>query len=103
MKVIIWGYPLYSHTHSYIHDAFYKAFEYLGYETYWFHDEGYPDDFDWNDCVFWTEGFADKNIPLNENSVYFVHVCPDPAKYINAGVKKFIDVRPNGEIGRAHV
>jgi hypothetical protein len=103
MKVIIWGYPLYSHTHSYIHDAFYKAFKYLGYETYWFHDQDYPSDFDWNDCVFWTEGFADKNIPLNENSVYFVHVCPDPAKYINAGIKKFIDVRPNGVWQKDHV
>jgi hypothetical protein len=54
MKIIIWGYPLYSHTHSYIHDAFYKAFKYLNYETYWFDDNNYPKDFDWNDCLFWT-------------------------------------------------
>ena len=103
MKIIIWGYPLYSHTHSYIHAAFYKAFTHLGYETYWFHDGEYPDDFDWNDCVFWTEGFADKHIPLNKTSTYFVHVCPDPAKYINAGVKKFIDVRYNHLWHKDHV
>lgn len=103
MKIIIWGYPLYSHTHSYIHAAFYKAFKHLGYETYWFHDGEYPDNFNWDDCVFWTEGFADKNIPLNKKSIYFVHVCPDPAKYINAGVKKFIDVRPNGIWQKDHV
>ena len=103
MKVIIWGYPLYSHTHSYIHAAFYKAFKYLGHDVYWFHDDEYPEDFDWNDCVFWTEGFADKKIPLNKTSTYFVHVCPDPAKYINAGVKKFIDVRPNGIWQKDHV
>lgn len=95
MKVIIWGYPLHSHTHSYIHDAFYKAFKFLDHEVYWFDDSNYPEDFDWSDCLFWTEGFADKNIPLNKSSIYFVHVCPDPAKYINAGVKKFIDVRYN--------
>lgn len=95
MKIVIWGYPLHSHTHSYIHAAFYKTFSHLGYETYWFHDDEYPEDFDWNDCLFWTEGFADKKIPLNETSTYFVHVCPDPAKYINAGVKRFIDVRYN--------
>lgn len=95
MKIIIWGYPLYSHTHSYIHEAFYKAFKYLGYETYWFDDNNYPDNFNWDDCLFWTEGFADKNIPLNKTSIYFVHVCPDPAKYINANVKRFIDVRYN--------
>ena len=95
MKIIIWGYPIHSHTHSYIHDAFYKAFKYLGYETYWFHDGEYPDNFNWDDSIFWTEGFADKNIPLNKTSTYFVHVCPDPSKYINVNVKKFIDVRYN--------
>lgn len=94
MKIIIWGYPLHSHTHSYIHAAFYKAFTYMGYETYWFHDGEYPDNFNWDDCVFWTEGFADKNIPLNKTSTYFVHVCPDPSKYIG-NVKRFIDVRYN--------
>jgi hypothetical protein len=75
----------------------------LGYETYWFDDANYPDNFDWNDCVFWTEGFADKNIPLNKTSTYFVHVCPDPAKYINVGVKKFIDVRYNHLWHKDHV
>ena len=94
MKIIIWGYPLYSHTHSYIHAAFYKAFKHLGYDTYWFHDEDYPEDFDWNECLFWTEGFADKNIPLNKTSTYFVHVCPNPNKYLGK-VKRFVDVRYN--------
>ena len=103
MKIIIWGYPLHSHTHSYIHAAFYKAFKYLGYETYWFDDKNYPTNFDWNDCIFWTEGFADKNIPLNKTSTYFVHVCPDPAKYLNAEVKKFIDVRYNHLWHKDHV
>lgn len=103
MKIIIWGYPLHSHTHSYIHDAFYKTFKHLGYETYWFHDGEYPEDFDYNDCVFWTEGFADKNIPLNKTSTYFVHVCPDPARYINGGVKRFIDVRYNHLWHKDHV
>ena len=103
MKVVIWGYPLYSHTHSYIHAAFYKAFKHLGYDTYWFHDEEYPEDFDWNDCVFWTEGFADKNIPLNKTSSYFVLCCPDPSKYINAGVKRYIDARTNNVWIQDHV
>lgn len=103
MKIIIWGYPLHSHTHSYIHEAFYKAFKHLNYETYWFDDNNYPKDFDWNNCLFWTEGFADKNIPLNSTSIYFVHVCPNPAKYINAGVKKFVDVRYNHLWHKDHV
>ena len=102
-KIIIWGYPLYSHTHSYIHEAFYRAFKHLGYETYWFHDGDFPSDFNFADCIFWTEGFADNNIPLNKSSVYFVHVCPSPKKYLDAGVKKFIDVRYNHLWHKDHV
>lgn len=102
-KIIIWGYPLYSHTHSYTHQAFYEAFKYLGYDTYWFHDGDYPKDFDYSNSIFWTEGFADENIPLNDSSFYFVHVCPSPKKYIDAGVKKFIDVRTNSIWIKDHV
>jgi hypothetical protein len=94
-KIIIWGYPLYSHTHSYIHSGFYEAFKYLEYETYWFHDNDYPKDFDFSNCIFWTEGYADKNIPLVPSSTYFVHVCPDPKKYLESNIGRFIDVRTN--------
>ena len=92
MKVVIWGYPLNSHTHSYIHSSFYKAFKHLGHDVYWFHDDEYPEDFDFDDCIFLTEGFADKNIPLKETSTYYVHVCVNPNKYLGK-VKKLIDVR----------
>lgn len=102
-KFIIWGYPLYSHTHSYVHNGFYKAFKYLGYEVYWFNDENFPDDFDWNNCVFWTEGFADKKIPLVSTSIYFVHCCPNPKKYLDGGVKKFFDVRYNDLYLKDHI
>ena len=47
MKVVIWGYPTNAHTHFYTHEALYKAFKHLEYDTYWFHDDGYPEDFDW--------------------------------------------------------
>jgi len=92
MKVIVWGYPLHTHTHSYIHSSVFRSFEYLGYETYWFHDDNYPEDFDYDNCVFFTEGFADKNIPLRKTSTYYVHVCVNPQKYLG-NVKKLIDVR----------
>ena len=36
--IIIWGHKLHSHTHSYIHNAFFIAFAKLGYETHWFDD-----------------------------------------------------------------
>ena len=34
-KVVIWGVKLHSHTHSYIHWAFERAFRHLGYTVYW--------------------------------------------------------------------
>jgi hypothetical protein len=93
-KVIIWGYPLNSHTHSYIHYGWVKAFKHLGYETYWFHDNEYPEDFDYNNTLFITEGYADHKIPINETSIYVVHVCINPEKYYGH-VKRIIDMRYN--------
>ena len=54
-KVIIWGFPLHTHTHSYIHGGWYKAFQHLGYETHWFHDGSHPtvdSDFDYGNYLF---------------------------------------------------
>lgn len=96
LKVVIWGLPLYSHTHSFIHASFYKAFQHLGHETYWFHSGNYPDPsiFDYSNCLFFSEGFADENIPLNETSTYFVHNSIDPSKYVNKGLR-LVDIRFN--------
>lgn len=90
-KIIIWGHPLYSHTHSYVHDSYYKGFKYLGYDVYWFHDGDYPKDFDFTNCLFIGEGFADANIPINDSSCYMIMYCPSPSKYLEAG--RYIDVR----------
>jgi hypothetical protein len=92
MKCILWGYPLHSDTYSYIYEAFKKAFEYLGHEVFWFTDEDYPEDFDYDDCIFFCEGYKDKNIPLRKTSTYICHVCINPEKYIG-NVKKLVDMR----------
>ena len=93
-KVIIWGYPLNSHTHSFIHYAWHKTFKYMGYETYWFDDTNFKnaDEFDYTNCLFITEGYCDKNIPLDKSNVYMVHVGINPGKYIKCGAR-FIDIR----------
>lgn len=93
-QVIIWGFPLHSHTHSYIHYGWHKAFTHLGYKTHWFHNSDYPLEYDYNNTLFITEGYADKNIPLNSTSVYFVHMCINPDKYLNIGAR-LIDIRFN--------
>jgi hypothetical protein len=93
-QIVIWGFPLHTHTHSYIHGAWKKAFDYLGLKTYWFHDADYPNDFDWSNTLFITEGWADDNIPIHPSSTYFVHIAKDPSKYIDKGVR-LIEIRYN--------
>lgn len=85
-KVIIWGHPLYSHTHSFIHASFYKAFQAMGYDTYWLNDGDDVSSMDFSNCLFLTEGQADKKIPLIKDSYYILHNT-DIGKYVNAGGK----------------
>jgi hypothetical protein len=91
-KVIVWGFPLHTHTHSYIHYGWVKGFRHLGYETYWFHDGDFPPDFDYSHSLFITEGYADKNIPVVSSSTYFVHIATCPEKYIGK-VRRFVEIR----------
>lgn len=88
-KIIVWGYPLHTHTQSYVQNGWYSAFKRLGYDTYWFHDHEYPDinSFDYKNCLFLTEGYADNNIPIEKSSIYFVHMCKNPGKYVHAGCR----------------
>ena len=81
-KVVIWGHKLHSHTHSYVHYGYYKAFKHLGYPTYWFDDKDNVSTFDFSKCFFITEGQVDKKIPLNETSFYVLYNCESP-KYRN--------------------
>ncbi len=77
-KVVIWGWKMHSHTHSYIHYAFYKTFKHLGYDTYWFDNKDDLKDFDFDNALFITEGQVDQDIPLRDTSYYILHNCPDP-------------------------
>lgn len=79
-KVVIWGHKLHSHTHSYIHERFYRAFQYLGYPTYWFDDSDKLKGFDFSNTLFLTEGQVDKRIPIREDCYYMLHNC-DGRKY----------------------
>ena len=86
MKVIIWGHKLHSHTHSYIHNSYYNAFKYMGYDTYWFDNFDNVTNFDFNNCIFLTEDQVHQNIPLNTSSFYILHHC-NLDKYINSNCK----------------
>jgi len=75
MKAIIWGHPLHSHTHSYIHYGFVRAFRHLGFETHWFDSDSKVDGFDFADSIFLTEGQVDSKIPLRKDCFYVLHNC----------------------------
>ena len=78
-KVVIWGHKLHSHTHSYIHNAFFRTFKYLGYSTVWFDDvDPKIETFDFANCLFITEGQVCTKIPIRDDCYYILHNCGDP-------------------------
>jgi hypothetical protein len=79
-KIIIWGHKLHSHTHSYIHGAFFKAFKSMGYDTHWLDNSDHIDVSSFKDCLFITEGQCDNSIPLDKTNRYILHNC-DITKY----------------------
>lgn len=81
-KVVLWGHKLHSHTHSYIHYAFHKAFSYLGYDTYWFDNSDNVSAIDFSNSLFITEGQVDGKIPLRDDCTYVLHNCTS-TKYKN--------------------
>ena len=79
-NIIIWGHKLHSHTHSYIHNAFFIAFKKLGYDTYWFDDNDDTSNFDFSNSLFITEHQVDNKIPKRKDCLYFVHFV-DPGHH----------------------
>lgn len=76
-KVVIWGYPKDTHTHSYIHESFFKAFRYLGYDTYWFNNTMDVSSFDFSDTLFLTSGDDEcLRVPIKRDCLYILHNCP---------------------------
>ncbi len=90
-KVIVWGYPLHSHTQSYLHACWVKAFKALGKDTYWFSDDNHesPNTFSYKKCLFIAEGFQDSKIPLDTSNIYFINFCIYPQKYLRVGARLF--------------
>ncbi len=74
-KVVIWGHKLHSHTHSYIHWAFYRAFQELGYETHWLDNSDNISSLDLSKTLFIAEGQVDQKIPIRDDGFYITHNC----------------------------
>ncbi len=78
-KVVLWGHKIHSHTHSYIHWGYERAFKQMGYKVYWFDNSDWQrknlKNFDFSGALFITEGQVDKNMPLIDDAFYILHNC----------------------------
>jgi len=102
-QIIIWGYPLHSHTQSYIHYGFYKAFKYLDYNVVWTND---PRSVNFANSFIITEREPAKLLPLEPTSTYMINMIGNkpngydfatggPHRYLGR-VKRLIDMRQYG-------
>lgn len=79
-KVVIWGLPPGTHTHSYIHLGFAKAFSYLDYDVVWYDDDIEYINEDISDSIIITANICCQNLRIDDSSKYFVHNLADDFK-----------------------
>jgi hypothetical protein len=79
-KFIVWGHKYNNHSHANIHYAYKRAFESMGWETYWLDNADDVSAFDFSGSLFLTEGQVDGNIPIRPDCKYILHNC-DTTKY----------------------
>lgn len=72
---VIWGHKLHSHTHSYVHEGFARAFGFLGYDVHWVDDDDDISGIDLSGALFLTEGQVDGHIPMRRDCKYVLHNC----------------------------
>lgn len=85
-KVVIWGHKPFTHTHSFIHSSYYRAFRALGYDTYWLDAQDDLSGMNFENTLFLTEDQAKDGIPLNRSSYYILHHCK-LEKFLENGCK----------------
>ena len=101
-KVVVWGHKLHSHTHSYIHAGFVKAFQYLGYPVHWLDNNDDIRAIDFSHALFITEGQVDQKIPLRSDCLYILHNCAMEKykKLFDSGHAMIMQVYTHDVLGR---
>ena len=92
-KVVLWGHKLHSHTHSYIHNAYYRAFKSMGYVTEWYDDNDNVDNVDFANCLFITEHQVDNRIPKRTDCLYILHFLDMDGKYDSVPLDNIIELQ----------
>ncbi|NBP58076.1 hypothetical protein EBU71_16380 [bacterium] len=102
-KIIIWGHPPHTHTHSYIHHGFYKSLYYLGHDVYWV-DDIENNNIDVNDAIVISESQAIKHLPMAKSAKYLIHNYKnDFEESGNINVFNFLVYHKNYNWGQAEI
>jgi len=74
-KVIVWGLRNTWHTHQYIHEALYKAYVHMGYQTYWVNtlNELAGTDVSQSLIIYSGTDCPGDTPPIREDCFYFFH------------------------------
>jgi hypothetical protein len=76
-KIVIWGHLPDTHTHSYIHLGFAKAFGHLDYDVIWYDDSPEYSEEDISNSIVISEINCCRYMPINKTSKYFIHNIVD--------------------------
>ncbi len=79
-KFVAFGCKSSNSTHSYIHYAYQRAFESLGWESYWIDNQD-VDSFDFSNSLILTAGGWDSRLPVRQDCKYILHNCDVNGKY----------------------
>jgi len=79
-KFIAFGCKNLNSTHSFIHYAYQKAFESLGWESYWLDNQD-VDGFDFSNSLILTIGGWDGKLPIRKDCKYILHNCDTSNRY----------------------
>jgi len=72
-RVIVWGHKLHSHTHSYIHSSYVRAFAAMGFETYWLDQNDSIGSTPLDGTLFFSEDQAKTGMPKRPDCFYVTH------------------------------
>jgi hypothetical protein len=78
-QVVIWGHKLrenYYHSHQHIHEAWQRAFKYLGHQVNWFDNWDDVSGVNFAQTLFITEHQVDEGIPVLDGCFYLMHNGP---------------------------
>jgi hypothetical protein len=92
-KIVIWGHKFHRHTHSYIHNGYYKAFKKLGYKVEWYGNDDDVTNVDFSNSLFITEHQGDEKMPIRNDCLYVIHNIDNSTKKYDIPDENIINLK----------